>query len=207
MNSYTPRHPLVLLARKFESDLTSDTPWCLGEVATELLNGKASILVWAIGSLTGYARRAEMLCAKVDPETGQVDALPVEEAQGILRAMKELDSGNGVATIDVEHQLEIAERELLGQFNEVTQTFNSRNAILVEKAKRSVRSQAERKIAYFDRRLAEPGLNENLRRMFTSSNANTRNEIQPKLAQIEQRGGVRSSLQVIGLAVVHPART
>ena len=198
------RHPLVLLARKFESDLTSDTPWCIGEVATELLNGKVTILVWAIGSLTGYARRAEMLCAKVDFETGQVDALPVEEAQEILRAMKELDSGNGVSTIDLEHQLEIAEMDLLEQFNEVTQTFSSRNAILVEKAKRSVRSQAERKIAYFDRRLAEPGLNENLRRMFTSSNANTRNEIQPKLAQIDQRAGVRSSLQVIGLAVVHP---
>ena len=200
------RHPLVLLARKFESDLSSDTPWCVGQAKSELLNGKSMILVWAIGSLTGYARRAMMMCAKVDPETEQVNALPVEEAQGILRSMKASGSNDGANTIDLERLIEIAERELLGQFNDVTKTFNSRNAILVEKAKQSVRSLAERTIASRERRLAEPGLNENLRRMFTSQIVNTRNEIKPKLDQINQRGSVRSSLEIIGLAVVHPER-
>lgn len=197
------RHPLVLMARNFERDKDSDTPWCVGEVPPKLVNGNPKVLVWAIGSLDGYARRAELLCATIDSATESVETIPVERAQEILRHMKTTGHETSDATVDLERQMEIAEQELLNQFNEVAKTFTSRNAILVEKAKRSVHSHAERTINKNNRRLAEPDLNENLRVMFTSSNENTRNGLQAKLDQIDQRAGVRSSLEVIGLAVVH----
>ena len=179
----------------------------MGEVPPELANGKPKVLVWAIGSLEGYARRAELLCATIDFATGSVKPIPVERAQEILRQMKSTEHETSDATVDLERKMEIAEQELLNQFNEVTKTFTSRNAILVEKAKRSVRSHAERRINNNNRRLAESDLNENLRVMFTSSNENTLNGLHAKLDQIDQRAGVRSSLEVIGLAVVHPERT
>ena len=201
------RHPLVLLARNFERGRDSDTPWCAGEVPTELVGGNPMMLVWAIGALDGYARRAELLCATIGSATGSINSIPVERAQRILRAMKATEYRRSDATADLERQMEIAEQELLTQFNKVTKTFSSRNAILVEKAKRSVRSHAERRISNNNRRLAEPDLNENLRIMFNSSNENIRGGKQAKLDEIDQRGGVRSSLEVIGLAVVHPNRT
>ena len=40
--------------------------------------------------------------------------------------------------------------------------------------------------------------------MFTSNNANIRGGMQAKLDELDERSGVRSSLQVIGMAVVHP---
>ncbi len=198
------RHPLVLMARNFERDRDSDTPWCAGEVPQELVNGSPKMLIWAIGSLEGYARRAELLCATIDSANGIVKPTPVERAQEILRHMKTTEHETSEATVDLEQQMQIAEQELLNQFNEVTQTFTSRNAILVEKAKRSVRSQAERTINNNNRRLAEHDLNENLRVMFNRSNENTRNGLQAKLDQIDQRAGVKSSIEMIGLAVVHP---
>ncbi len=201
------RHPLVLMARNFERDKDSDTPWCAGAVPPELANSNPTVLVWAIGSLEGYARRAELLCATIDSATWSVEPIPAERAQQILRHMKTTEHETSDATVDLERHMEIAEQELLNQFNEITKPFTSRNAILVEKAKRSVRSHAERRINNNNRRLVEPDLNENLRVMFTSSNENTRNGLQAKLDQIDQRAGVRSSLEVIGLAVVHPERT
>ena len=199
-----PRHPLVLLARNFEHGRDSDTPWCIGEVPAGLVSGNPTMLIWAIGSLDGYARRAELMCATIDSATGNVNPIPVERAQEILRAMKTTDFRTSDMTVDLERQTEIAEQELLDQFNEVTKTFSARNNILVEKAKRSVNSHAERRTNNNNRRLSEPDLNENLRVMFNSSNENIRNGMQAKLDQIDQRGGVKSSLEVIGLAVIHP---
>ena len=199
-----PRHPLVLLARRFERDKVTDTPWCIGQVPDEISGLDLMALVWAIGSLEGYARRAELLCAVVDCSTGVVNPIPVERAQEILGAIRPLETGVGVTALDLDNLVDRAEHELLAQFNRVADTFGTRNAILVEKAKRAVSSHAERRIKRNDRRLAEPDLNERLRNMFTSNNANIRGGMQAKLDELDERSGVRSSLQVIGMAVVHP---
>ena len=198
------RHPLVLTARNFERGRDSETPWCIGKVRADLVGENPMMLIWAIGSVDGYARRAELLCATIEPATENVKHIPVERAQEILRAMRTTEYGANDGTLDLERYVEVAEKELLKQFNEVTKTFSSRNVILVEKAKRSVRSQAGRKLQRNDRRLEEPDLNESLRVMYSSWNENIRNGMQAKLDQIDQRGGVRSSLEVIGFAVVHP---
>ncbi len=199
-----PRHPLVLLARNFNRGRDSDTPWCAGEVPAEMIDGNPTILVWAIGSLDGYARKADLICATIDATTGTVDPISIEDAQDILRSTTPTGDGLFDAPLDLEHQMKLAERELLTQFNETASSFRSRNAILIEKAERSVRSHAERRMKRYIDRLSEPELSANLRIMFTSAKQNVRNQMQAKLDQIEQRGGVRSSLEVIGLAVVHP---
>ena len=48
------RHPLVLLARHLEKETSPDTPWCSGAVPSDKLD-RPTILVWAVGSLQGYA--------------------------------------------------------------------------------------------------------------------------------------------------------
>ena len=45
---------------------------------------------------------------------------------------------------------------------------------------------------------------ERLRNMFMSNDANIRGGMQAQLDEIDERSGVKSSLQVIGMAVVHP---
>ena len=80
------RHPLMLLARHFEGSQLSDTPWCLGLVPADMLE-RPTTLVWAIGSLEGYATRAELLCAAVDSATEKVSRITVERAQELLLSM------------------------------------------------------------------------------------------------------------------------
>ena len=71
------RHPLMLLARNLVRGALSDTPWCFGVVPSETLD-RPTTLVWAIGSLDGYANRVELLCAAVDNATDEVSLITVE---------------------------------------------------------------------------------------------------------------------------------
>ena len=52
------------------------------------------MLVWAVGSLEGYANQAELLCVSVDCDTEAVKTFPVERAQELVRSMMESNEGS-----------------------------------------------------------------------------------------------------------------
>ena len=95
------RHPLMLLARHLERRHLSDTPWCLGIVPPDMLE-RPTTLVWAIGSLDGYATRAELLCAAIDSATGDVSPITVDSAQKLLLTMSPADDRLSFDSFDVE---------------------------------------------------------------------------------------------------------
>ena len=198
------RHPLMLLARHFERGPLSDTPWCLGTVPSDKLT-EPSMLVWAIGSLDGYANRAELLCVSVDCVTERVSPMPVEDAQKLLQAMSEPNDGMSSAILDVENLKTLAEKTLLSEFRGLAAVFGERDRMLTDKAKRAVTSYAERQIRRNKRQLAKGDLNVSLRNMYLGWNRRIEGETKSRLAEIERRGGVRSALEVIGMAVLHPA--
>ena len=197
------RHPLVLLARHFEKEPSPDTPWCSGVVPSDMLD-KPTMLVWAIGSLQGYANRAELLCAAVDCVTETIDSIPVERAQELVRSMSPPANGQVNVSLDVEALKARAEQALLDQFKRTATTFRSRNDLLTDKARRAVRSHAERQMSRNERQLARPDLHASLRNLYTGWNRRVRETMQSKLEEIERKGSVRSSLEIIGLSVLYP---
>ena len=197
------RHPLMLLARHLERRNLSDTPWCLGLVPSEMLEGPTT-LVWAIGSLDGYATRAELLCAAVDSVTGQVSSMAVDRAQKLLLTMSSPNDGLPSNDIDVEDLKTKAEQFLLWEFNGIATAFGERNKLLTEKAESAVRSHFKRQITRNERQLAKGDLNVNLRNMYVGWSRRIESETESKLTEIRRKGGIRSSLEIIGMAVLVP---
>ncbi len=85
--------------------------------------------------------------------------------------------------------------------------FFEHDKLLVEKAKSAVHSLAGRKHARNDRQLAKPDLNANLRSLYLGWNRRIETETETKLAEIETRSAARSSLEIIGMAVLSPQST
>ena len=198
------RHPLVLLARRLAGNPISDTPWCRGLAPPESTD-RTKMLVWAVGSLEGYTERVELLCAAVDCATGKVNSVPVEQAQDLMKALSAPEAGNTMKPyIDVESLKTQAERTLLSQFKSITDTFAARESILIEKARQAVISHNERQVIRNQRQLVKEDLNPKLRAMYTGWNRRIEEETHAKLADIEQKSGIRSSLEIIGMAVIHP---
>ena len=198
------RHPLMLLARHLERRHLSDTPWCLGVVPPDMLE-RPTTLVWAIGSLDGYATRAELLCAAIDSVTGQVSSIAVDRAQKLLLTMSAPDN-NGLSSddFDVEALKTRAEQFLLSEFNGIATVFSERDKLLTEKAESAVRSHAKRQITRNERQLARGDLNVNLRNMYVGWSRRIEGETESKLAEIRRKSGIRSSLEIIGMAVLAP---
>ena len=196
------RHPLVLLARHLARDAHFDIPYCTG-VTTSGIVAEPTMLVWAVGSLEGYTSRAELLCATVDCDSGSVSPIPVQQAQGWIRMLTPAPDGRS-GGMDLDQLTTRAEQTLLDQFALVTKTFNSRNDLLTSKARQAVRSHAERKLSRFNRQLSRDDLKSNLRNLYSGWARRVETETQSKLDEIEQRGRVRSSLEIIGVAVIHP---
>ena len=73
-----------------------------------------------------------------------------------------------------------------------------------EKAKQAVQSHAQRQIDRNERQLQREDLNVNLRNMYDGWNRRIRTETVSKLAEIDQKGRVRSSLEIIGAAIIRP---
>ena len=115
-------------------------------------------------------------------------------------AADDLSSGE----FDVDALTKNAERALLIEFESAKSAFESRESILTDKARRAVRSHAESRIARNDRQLSREDLNPRLRTMFNGWNRRIEGETQAKLAEIDRRSGARTSLEIIGVAVVHP---
>ena len=197
------RHPLVLLARHLEEETSPDTPWCSGAVSSDKLD-RPRVLVWAVGSLQGYANRAELLCASLDCATESIDPLRLDQAQELVRSMSPPASGQVDVGLDIESLKARAEQSLLAQFEHTAAAFRSRNQLLTEKARRAIRSHAERQLSRNQRHLARPDLNPRLRSLYSGWNRRVEETMQTKLDEIEQKGGVRTSLEVIGMAAVYP---
>ena len=196
------RHPLMLLARHLEKGQLSDTPWCFGILPIDMLD-RPMVLVWAIGSLDGYATRAELMCAAVDLGTEEVSPIKVERAQEMLLAV--LESQNEISDrFDVEGIKTNAERFLMSEFNSVANAFAERDKLLTEKAESAVLSHAKRQLERNERQLAKDNLNVNLRNMYLGWSRRINEETDSKLAEIRRKGGIRSSLEVIGMAVLSP---
>ena len=197
------RHPLMLLARHLERRQLSDTPWCLGEVPPDMLN-RPTTLVWAIGSLNGYATRAELLCAALDSSTGEVSPITVERAQKLLLAMSEPHDGLSADSFDMEALKTRAEQFLMSEFNGVATTFAERDRLLTEKAEGAVRSHSKRQLNRNERQLAKDDLNVNLRNMYLGWSRRIEGETESRLAEIRRKSGIRSSLEIIGMAALSP---
>ena len=200
------RHPLVLLARHLAREPLSDIPYSAG-VAPKTLVDKPTTLVWAVGSLEGYTNRAELLCATVDCATLSVSPITVPNAQGWLRSLSPLPSGPAEPRADVEVLMNRAEHTLLSQFARITTTFNLRNELLTSKARQAVRSHADRKLGWLDRQLSRDDLKDNIGNLYRGWSRRIEAETQSKMDEIDQKSRVRSSLQIIGVAVMHPDNT
>ena len=181
----------------------SDIPWCLGVVPKDLLDRPATI-VWAIGALSGYATKAELLCATVDNTTEEVSPITVEHAQKLLLSMSDLPDGLSSDRVDVEALKTRAEHILLSEFNRAAVAFGKRNRLLTEKAESAVQSYAKRQITRNNRQLEKPNLNAKLRTMYLGWNRRLEDETESRLAEIKRKGGIRSSLEIIGMAVLSP---
>ena len=199
------RHPLMLLARHLERRQLSDTPWCLGIVPSDMLD-RPTTLVWAIGSLDGYATRAELLCAAVDSATEDVSPITVERAQKLLLTMLAPHDGLAFDSFDVEALRTRAEQFLLSEFNGIATVFGERDKLLTEKAESAVLSHAKRQLSRNERQLARDDLNVNLRNMYLGWSRRIEGETESKLAEIRRKSGIRSSLEIIGMAVLSPVR-
>ena len=197
------RHPLMLLARNLERDSQTGAPRCIATVPADLVD-VPTMLVWAIGSLEGYTNRAELLCAAIDCVTGEVVPIPVERGQEYLRAMTDVAGDLSSSEFDVDALTKSAEQALLTEFESVKSAFETRESTLTDKARRAVRSHAERRVARNDRQLSNEDLNPRLRTMYNGWNRNIESETQAKLAEIDRRSGSRTSLEIIGVAVVYP---
>ena len=197
------RHPLMLLARHLESTPLLDVPWCSCVVPSAVL-GTTTLVVWALGSLAGYANRVELLCAEVDCLTGEVNPVEIERAQELLQVMTTHPEEESRNDPDIEVLKGRAEEVLLSEFSRIARVFGNRDGLLAEKARSAVLSHAERQVTRNDRQLSRDDLNVRLRNMYLGWNRRIAAETDSRLAEIERRSGVRSSLQVIGLALLYP---
>ena len=197
------RHPISLLARHLERSTTTEIPWCSGVARSTVFSGPTA-LVWAVGTLEGYTSRVEFLCSAVDCATGKTQTLPVQGAQELLAMVSIPSNEQSTTEIDIDYVKAGAEKNLLSQFEATTGIFGGRDGLLTDKAKEAVRSHSERQISRNDRHLSTENLNSSLRNMYIGWNRRIVEETDAKLAEIERRSGVRSSLEIVGIAVIFP---
>ena len=161
-------------------------------------------LVWAIGSLDGYATRAELLRASVDRATGDVGPIMIERSLQLLLGMSASEDGLSSGSLDVEDLRTRAKQFLLSEIGDNASVFGERDRLLTEKAESAVRSHASRQLNRNERQLAKNDLNANQRNMYLGWNRRIEGETESNLAEIGRKSGVRSSLGVIGMAVLSP---
>lgn len=200
------RHPLLLLARHLASQDAVDVPWCYGTISSNLLD-RSTMVVWAIGTLSGYTSRVELLCASVDCATGAASTIPEMRAQQILKEMSSPTDQLQEPDLKMDGLKEKAEAVLWSRFMEVFEVFRVRDNLLTSRAKRAVRSLARRQIDRNNLRLSDPHLDPKLRRLYEGWNRNTEAETRSKRAEIELKGDARPTLEIIGLAVLQPCES
>ena len=108
---------------------------------------KPVTLVWAIGSLDGYATKAELMCVAVDSSSEEVSQVPIEYAQKLLLAMSEPHDGLSVDSLEVDALKTRTEQFLMSKFNGVATAFAARDTLLTDKAESAVLSHAKRQLS------------------------------------------------------------
>lgn len=197
------RHPLLLLARHLHKEPIDEAPQCVAVIPADVLSNPTAV-VWAVGSIEGYANRAELLCVTVDCIFGDVSLIPVERGQELMRVMSDAEEIEFNDSINIDAVNSRAEQLLLSEFADITDTFRLRDQLLTGKAKQAVLSHAHRQTERNERQLLKDNLNPRLRTMYNGWNRRIQDEAQSKIAEIERRSGVRSSLEVIGVALLYP---
>ena len=197
------RHPLLLLARHLARTASSDLPWCSGVANAEMISAP-TVLVWALGTMEGYTNRVELLCSAVDFSTKTVNPVSVQQAQELLRVMSAPVDEQPPGDIDIESLIAQAEEALVSQFKGTAEVFAARDGLLTDKARQAVRSHAQRQISRNERQLSRENLNSNLRNMYIGWNRRLLAETEAKLAEIDRKSGIRSSLEVMGAALIYP---
>ena len=139
----------------------------------------------------------------MDNTTEDVSLLTVERAQKLL-VMATSQDGLLPERFDVESLKTRAEEILLSEFNSIATIFGQRDKLLTEKAESAVRSHAKRQLNRNDRQLATDDLNANLRKLYLGWNRRIERETESKLAEIGRKSRIRSSLEIIGMAVLSP---
>ena len=162
------------------------------------------MLVWAVGSLEGYTKRAELLCASVDCITGEVNPVSVDQAQKWMQALSSIQGEKQSLDIDAATLVTQVEQDLLTQFKDITETFNSRNSLLSDKAKQAVTSHTKGKISWLERQLSRDDITDNIRNLYRGWRRRLEAETRSKMEEIEQKSQVRSSLEVIGAVLIYP---
>ncbi len=130
------RHPLVLLARSLANGSIAEIPLCRG--VAESQSTRTKMVVWAIGSLEGYTSRAELLCAAVDCESGDVFKVSPVDANKVLEAIRPLKDESSLSTEEIDVLVLRAETFLLSEFQALAASVRGRNSILTEKAKQAI---------------------------------------------------------------------
>ena len=200
------RHPLLLLARHLAGASSSDIPWCSGVVQGEMVSAP-TMLVWALGTLEGYTNRVELLCSAVDISKETVNPVSVERAQELSRVISTPVDEQSPGGKDIEELIAQAEETLLSQFKGIADVFAARDGLLTDKARQAVHSHAQRQISRNERHLSRENLNSNLRNLYVGWNRRVLAETEAKLAEIDRKSGIRSSLEVIGAALYIPKPT
>jgi hypothetical protein len=195
------RHPLVLLARWLSREPLPEIPYCRSVIAGR--QDIHRILLWAVGSLEGYTNRAELIAVVVDCLTQEASVISVEEAQALVRSLLPVE-GNAALMDNIDELMAEGERALSRQFEDGKRAFNGRNSLLIDKASQAVRSHAERKLKWLGRQLSRNDLKDNIRNLYRGWSQRLQAETQAKLEEIEQKGRVKSSLQVVGMVVILP---
>ena len=124
-----------------------------------------------------------------------------------MSQLSTIEDARDITEIDTHALLSQAEQALLDQFGELTRVFNSRNGLLIDKAKRAVTSHTKRTLDWLERQLARNDLDIRIRNMHTGRRRNLNNETQSKLDEIERKSQIRSSLEVIGAVVIYPVES
>lgn len=197
------RHPVVLLARHAFKGLVAETPYCCGTISCEQI--RSPILVgWAIGTLEGYASRADLYCTAVGLQTCLQEQLAPEIAQAWIRQLSDRNEGSELLEDGLDEQMAAAERDLSTQFDHLGARFKVRNRVLSERARQAIQSHAQRKLLWLQRQLSRNDIGDNIRNLYRGWSQRILAETQAKLDEIDQRSSVRSSLQIIGAALIMP---
>lgn len=146
------------------------------------------------------------MCVAVDSSSEEVSPVPIEYAQKLLLAMSEPHDGLSVDSLEVDALKTRAEQFLMSKFNGVATAFAARDTLLTDKAESAVLSHAKRQLSRNQRQLARDDLNANLRSMYLGWNRRIEDESESKVAEIRRKSGIRSSLEIIGMAVLSPRK-
>jgi superfamily II DNA/RNA helicase len=195
------RHPLVLLCRHLRRTIRSEARVANGVVASRgaLAPGRYTA-AWAIASYEGLISRVELLELLVD---GDGNPVPIPEPNAVLRWLGEAAPASDRAEAhDHVPAMTTLERRLADLASRGRDRLLDRNSRAVVRARQALRSAIDARQRWLAQRLALPGLDARIRRMYASWSARLGRELANKLQDLERHGALEYSCQFLGAAVL-----